>query len=209
MHARRTTAKASPDKVDQAKQVFESQLVPAIGKMPGSRGAYWLADRETGEVHFFGFFDTKENLVASRPTADSLRSQTAQQIGAEIVGVDEYEVVADTGHKVHKGASHVRVANFEFDPARVEDGIRTIKEKVIPGAQKFAGFQGGFWLLDRANGKGVGVTLFDSKANVVASREQANQIRAESARRTGGKIAEFKEYEVLARAETPAGVAAG
>lgn len=208
MHARKTTTKGSPDQLGKAKQVIESQLIPAAGNLPGFKGAYWLADPETGTGLAFTFYDTKASLEASAQAATKLRGDTTQQIGADVVSVEEYEVVADTGQKVHKDASHVRVAQFEFGPAKIEDGISMLRQFVLPNAQKLPGFVGGFWLADRASGKGVGVTLFDSKENVVATREQANKIRTEGASRIGAPIAEFKEYEVLTRAETPAGATA-
>jgi hypothetical protein len=53
----------------------------------------------------------------------------------------------------------------------------------------------------------VGVTLFDSAANLAASRGQAAQLRTQSAAQIGAAFDDFAEYEVLARAETPAKVA--
>src|SRR5207302_9661099 len=116
-----------------------------------------------------------------------------QQIGADVVSVEEYEVVADTGQKVHKDASHVRVAQFEFGPAKIEDGISMLKQFVLPNAQKLPGSVGGFWLADRASGKGVGVTLFDSKENVVATSQQANKNRTEGERPIGAAIDQVQE----------------
>jgi hypothetical protein len=209
MQARRTVTKAPPEQADKAKDIIETSLLPKAKDLPGFSGGYWLIDRATGQGLTFTFFDTKENLEASAARAGQLRSDAMRDIGAELVEVGHFEVAADTGQKVHRGASHARVLNFEGDPARLGEGIKMIQERVIPAVRGLPGFVGGFWLADREKGKGVGVTLFDSAASLAASRDQAAKIRAQTAGQMPGTVGEFTEYEVLARAETPARVSAG
>jgi hypothetical protein len=208
MYARRTVTKAAPEQADKAKEVIETSLLPKAKDLPGFSGGYWLIDRATGEGLTFTFFDTKENLEASAAQAGQLRSNVARDIGAEVVEVGHFEVAADTGQRVHRGASHARVLGFEGDPARLAEGIQMIKERVIPVVRTFPGFVGGFWLLDNENGKGVGVTLFDSAASLAASRDQAAQVRKQAVEQMPGAVGEFAEYEVFVRAETPAAVSA-
>ena len=47
---------------------------------------------------------------------------------------------------------------------RLDAAIKLVKETIVPGAKKLAGFKGGYWLVDRASGKGFSVTLFESEA---------------------------------------------
>ena len=209
MHARRTVTKAPPEQAEKAKQVIETSLLPRAKELPGFGGGYWLINRATGEGLAFTFFDTKENLEASAAPAEQLRSSAVRDIGAEVVEVGHFEVAADTGQKVHRAASHARVLQVEADPGQVDEGIAMIKERVIPGVRSFPGFVGGFWLADRAKGTVVGVTLFDSAANLAASRDQAARMRAQSAEQLKAAFGEFAEYEVLTRAETPTRVTAG
>jgi hypothetical protein len=77
---------------------------------------------------------------------------------------------------------------------------------VIPTVTQFAGFQGGFWLLDRSSGKGIGVTLFDTSENVQVSDDAARQLRERSAQAMNANLSQPHEYEVIARA---VGVTAG
>ena len=209
MHARKTTIKGSPDQVDRAKEVIESKVIPGVREMPGFKGGYWLFDRETGDAVSFTFFDTKDSLGASSEAANRLRGSASGEMGASITGVDEYEVGADTGATVHRGASHARVLHFDGDPANADAAVTMIEERVIPGVRAFPGFVGGFWLIDREAGKGVGVTLYDSAENLKASRAPADTMRTQSAGQLGGTFGEFKEYEVLARTEAPERVGAG
>jgi antibiotic biosynthesis monooxygenase (ABM) superfamily enzyme len=208
MYARRTVTKAAPEQAEKAKEVVENSLIPKARQLPGFAGGYWLIDRATGEALTFTFFDTKENLEASAAQAEQLRTGVASEIGATVQEVGGFEVGVDTGQKVHRGATHARVLNFEGDPAAIDQAKQMISERVVPAVRNFPGFLGGFWLFDREAGKGVGVTLFDSAENLKASREAAAGVRAQGQSQTGGRFSEFKEYEVLTKAETPAGVGA-
>jgi hypothetical protein len=210
MYARRTVTQGRPEQVDKAREVVETSLIPKAKDLRGFAGGYWLIDPATGEGLTFTFFDTKENLEASAAQAEKLRNDATGAIGATVQEVGQFEVGVDTGQKVHRGATHARVLNVEGDRASVEQAKQMIKERVVPAALNFPGFVGGFWLVDADAGKVVGVTLYDSAENLAASREPAAGLRTQSAAaQPGAKFSEFKEYEVLTRAETPAGVAAG
>jgi hypothetical protein len=200
MFARRTASRLPPERASTAREFIESGLVSKGRNLPGFSGGYWLIDPTTGEGLAFTFFDTMENLEGSAARAGQLRSFAAHNIGAEMADVGHFEVAADTGQKVHRRASHARVLNFEGDPGRLDEAIKMIPERLIPAV----GSIGGFWLADRENGTGVRVTLFDSAANMAASRAQAAQLRARSAVQMPGAFGEFAEYEVVALEETPA-----
>jgi hypothetical protein len=94
---------------------------------------------------------------------------------------------------------HARVVHSKGDPAKVDEVTRMIKETVIPNAKKFAGFKGGYWLIDRTTGTGLGVTVFESEAALQASEEAAKKIR-EGAPATGVQITGVERYEVIAQA---------
>jgi len=94
---------------------------------------------------------------------------------------------------------HARVTKFEGTPEKLEAGIKLIKETIIPGAKKIPGFKGGYWLVDRASGKGFSVTLFESEAALKASEDAAAQLRSQVASDT--KITGVERYEVVAQVE--------
>ena len=102
---------------------------------------------------------------------------------------------------------HARVTRFEGSPKEIDAGIKMIKETVIPSAKKLRGFKSGYWLVDRASGKGFSVTLFENEEALRASEDAAAQLRA-SAATTGTKITGVERYEVIAEAtaERPVGV---
>ncbi len=92
---------------------------------------------------------------------------------------------------------HARVTRFKGELGRIDEGIRNIKENVVPGAKKLAGFKHGYWLLDRKTGEGFGVTVFESEADVEASEESAKKLR-DLAATVGNQITGVERYEVIA-----------
>ena len=95
---------------------------------------------------------------------------------------------------------HARVTRFKGEPARVDEGIKNIKDNVIPNAKKLAGFKGGYWLVDRKTGVGFGVTLFESEAAVQSSEEAAKKTREQATSTGGAQITGVERYEVVAQA---------
>lgn len=97
-------------------------------------------------------------------------------------------------------AKYARVTIAQADPAKLEEGIANINEIVIPRARELAGFQGGYWLADRAAGKVLGITLFDSEENVRQSDEAAAKIREAAGTSIGVNFTAVETYEVIAQA---------
>ena len=202
MHARRVKTKGSPERVAEAKDLLDGTVAPAVSAFPGFRGAYWLADRSTGEGIGYFFYETKEDLVASAGRAAQLRDGVVQQLDSELQGVDEFEVIVDTGKKIHHTATHARVAEFEGDPGGFDAAVKVLNEIVLPNARNLPGFEGGVWMYDRAAGKGVGITLYDSAEHLAASRAAAEAIRAQSNDQAPVRVKEFREFEILSRAHS-------
>lgn len=91
---------------------------------------------------------------------------------------------------------HARVTRSETAPEKTEEVTNRIKENVIPQIKKLEGFKGGYWLIDRASGKGFGLTLFENEAALGATDDAAAKIRAQAP--AGAKITGVETYEVVA-----------
>ncbi len=91
-----------------------------------------------------------------------------------------------------------RVTSAQLEPEQVETFVSMIRDQVIPRAQNLPGFKGGYWLVDRSTGKGIGVTLFESEEALDASEAQANRIREEASSGAGLAVPSFERYEVVA-----------
>jgi hypothetical protein len=102
---------------------------------------------------------------------------------------------------------YARVTTTQGPPERADEAVRVIKEMVIPAAEAIPGFKGGLWLLDRAGGRGIAVTLFDTQESLSASADAATKIRGEGVAKIGADIVSVETYEVAAAAGITAGVA--
>src|SRR5438128_5968499 len=109
--------------------------------------------------------------------------------------------------KKGRNAMHARVTRSETAPDKVDEGMKRIKEIVIPQVKKLEGFKGGFWLIDRTTLKGFGVTLFADEAALRATEGASAKIRAQAP--PGVKITGVEQYEVVASIPVQGQVRAG
>ncbi|HKC92302.1 MAG TPA: hypothetical protein VKE23_13340 [Candidatus Limnocylindria bacterium] len=93
---------------------------------------------------------------------------------------------------------HARVTRFEGAPEQVDAAIKLVKETIAPGAKRLEGFKGGYWLLDRASGKGFSLTLFESQSDLDKSEDAAAQLRSKAS--SVATITAVERYEVIAEA---------
>ena len=95
---------------------------------------------------------------------------------------------------------YARVTTLQADTARMEDAVRFTREQLIPRAKTLPGFQGGYWLGDRATGRAMAITLWDTEEEMRASEELAAQLRDESAGQLGGTVLSVERMEVIGQA---------
>ncbi len=95
---------------------------------------------------------------------------------------------------------HARVTISQTSPDKVDLAEKVVKEQVIPAAKKVPGFKAGYWLGDRASGKGITVTLFESEAALKESEAATQTIRSEAAKAIGLDIVSIERFEVIAQA---------
>jgi heme-degrading monooxygenase HmoA len=89
-----------------------------------------------------------------------------------------------------------RVSTFQGSAEAVDEGIKVAEEQALPGAKELEGFKGMLMLVDRATGKSIAVTLWESEEAMNASVEAANKIRGDFASAAGGEIVSVEQYEV-------------
>lgn len=90
-----------------------------------------------------------------------------------------------------------RVNFLETAPVRIDDVARVVREVVHPNISGEPGYVGYVVLGDRASGKALGVTLWESEAARAGSDVKARQIRPQVEEATGGTMRSVENYEVL------------
>ena len=85
----------------------------------------------------------------------------------------------------------------EAPPERLDDMTHEIREHVLPALRQQAGFSGFLVLLERASGKVLGLTLWESEQAMNATEEAAYWLRVFSAQAAGGMIRDVERYVVI------------
>ena len=92
---------------------------------------------------------------------------------------------------------YARLTRFQGPPDRLEDGIFLLHDQVIPRARLRNGQVSGYWLLDRASGQGVVVSLWETEAAMHASEDAAAQLRQAVVEHIGGTVLSVEQFEVV------------
>jgi heme-degrading monooxygenase HmoA len=93
MFARVSTIQGKPQQVEDGIRQYREQVMPAVKKMAGFKGAYFLVDRKSGKEVSITLWDTEKDMQASTKAADQLRAQASQTVAAaKPPTVDIYEV---------------------------------------------------------------------------------------------------------------------
>ncbi|MFC5948769.1 hypothetical protein ACFQH9_10830 [Pseudonocardia lutea] len=87
-----TWVRMNPEVMDRGLEVYRTTLLPALGEMDGFCSASLLMDRDEGLTVSSVAFDSAQAMSASRDMAMRLRSDAAENLGAEILEVREFEL---------------------------------------------------------------------------------------------------------------------
>ena len=93
-------------------------------------------------------------------------------------------------------AMYARISMLDGPPDHIDQGLRYIRENVLPQIQQQDGFKGIAALSDRRTGKTLGVTFWESEEALRASEEAAHKLREGSAEAMSDTIAGVERYEV-------------
>ena len=79
----------------------------------------------------------------------------------------------------------------------IQEAVRILRDQVIPAARQLDGFVGAISMTDRATGKDLTITLWESAEALRASEESAGEIRKSAAGALRATIQSVERYEVV------------
>ena len=91
---------------------------------------------------------------------------------------------------------HARMTTMEGSSERLDEGLREIREDVLPQLQQQDGFKGFVVFDNRQSGKLIGFSLWESEQAMQASEEVADRTRRQSAETMSDTIAGVERFEV-------------
>jgi hypothetical protein len=91
----------------------------------------------------------------------------------------------------------VRTTVIEGRPDKVEEGIAFYTGSMVPQARRIDGFLGALLLVDRATGRNLGLTFWESETALRASEAAADKLRRDGVDRVApGASPTVQRYEV-------------
>ncbi len=61
-----------------------------------------------------------------------------------------------------------QIVRVKIQPGKVDEAIAIFKDSVLPAAQQQTGFKNAYMLVDRSANRGIGLSLWETEADVAA-----------------------------------------
>jgi heme-degrading monooxygenase HmoA len=91
---------------------------------------------------------------------------------------------------------HARMSTLEGSPEEMDEGLRDVRERVLPLLKQQEGFKGFIALGNHQSGELIGITFWESEQAMQASEEVGDRTRSDTAEDTGEAIEDVERYEV-------------
>ncbi len=205
MYARSTILMVYPASMDEAIAYMGDEVWPAMRDMDGCVGLSMMCDRDSGRCIATSAWEDKESMHTSAEHVHPMRERMMERFGATgKPEVQEWEIaVLHREHPTGDGAC-CRVTWVRSDPGRVDHVLDTYRTGLMPRLQTMPGFCSLSMLIDRDSGRAVGTNVFDSRAHLEQTREQARMLREEGVGLMGIDILDIAEMDlVLAHLRVP------
>src|SRR3972149_5948696 len=107
--------------------------------LPDARRFLMLIDREAGTALGLTFFESEDAIRRAEAGVDRMADEIPAEKRGRRTSVDVYEVAIED---VGEGARAARVSSLEGRPDKIDEGIRFIKEQILPEAHNLTGWTG-------------------------------------------------------------------
>jgi len=196
MYARSTSLQARASSIDAGIDFVRDDLLPAVQAMSGCVGLSMMADRTSGRCIVTSAWETQDLMRASDAAVTPMRERAGKLLGGTPF-VEEWEIaVLHRNHHSHQGAC-VRAIWTHGDPAGIDRGVDMFRMAMLPNMEKYDGFCSASLFVDRASGRAVTSTTYDSRQAMDAARDAAMKMRREAAREAGVDVLDVAEFDLL------------
>jgi hypothetical protein len=186
MFLRATRVQAPPDKVQEAIQNFEKNILPGVRKTPGNLGAALLINRQTGAGLGITYWESAKAMSASEQVGIQTRAQSVKDVpGTSIVNVERGELMIMDRAAEPKVGTFLRLVTVNGDPQKLDAAIVQIRNHSLPIAKALKGYRALVAAVDRQTGRLSASTTWDTMADLDASESKMAGTRAEAAKIAG------------------------
>lgn len=195
MYTRVITVDSDAARIEQLIGFVRDTVQPAVDVQPGSLGLAVFATRERDRLSLVTGWRTAEDRAASGSALTPLREQGAQIAGA-VPQVQEYELALLHQARPATEGNWVRVTRVQGDLGRVQEGVESYRERVLPVISALPGFGSAAVLVDPSSGAGISSTRWEDREALDASRGPTEHLRSDPLP-NGARVLDVTEYEVL------------
>lgn len=167
MYARVIPLQFRPDFLDSFLHVYQEHAVPDLLQRRGFGGALVLIDAETHTGMLFSLWDTQEDMRKSQPDSQRILSAILLPFLAHTPVLEAHAVCVQAGQYI--GGTAARILTLPIAGDQLDGALDIYNQELLPELKRQAGFQGVFWLADRAAGTGYGLSLWTSPETMRAA----------------------------------------
>ncbi len=189
----------------QASNDARESIYQELKSQPGWVATAMLADRQTGRGVSVGYWDSEQALRDSE-SGHAARMQRGQAGGARVRDTERYEIVLQERSSPAQEHTFVRANDLRGSPAKVDETITFVRERVFPVLKQQKGFRAGLMGVNRQTGRSMVSSIWDSAADRDASETSLTELRRQGAQIADAGQAAVELYEVVALMEKSPGV---
>ncbi len=94
MQARISAIEGDAGKIDDAVEIINGEILPALKGLEGFTAANFLADRSAGKLVTVAFYANEAALEGSAEAVKPMLAKVTEAMNGKVVGLDSYELVA-------------------------------------------------------------------------------------------------------------------
>lgn len=204
--ARSTTIMARADRhtTNAGIAYIRDRVMPALDGMDGCVGLSLMVDRDSGRCIATSAWRSAEAMRAGTAELDTIRYRAVEAFAATSATVDEWEIAVVHREQYSAPGACVRATWLRTRPELFDRAIEFYRSSVLPSLEELEGFCSASLMLDRASGRAVYSTTFDSQAAMDRNRDQARSLRTARLRDLSADQLDVGEFElVLAHLRVP------
>jgi heme-degrading monooxygenase HmoA len=195
MYARSTTIQAQTSSIDDGIAHVRDTVMGALEGLDGFVGLSLLVDRQSGRCIATSAWETEEAMRASAEAVRPVRDRAIEIFGGK-AEVEEWDIaVLHRDHHSREGAC-VRATWVKLDPDQTDRGVDFFKTTILPALEDLEGFCSSSLMVDRASGRGVACSTFDSFEALERDREQLDRLRATGSQEVSAEILDEGDFEL-------------
>ncbi len=161
--------------------------------LPDAKRVLMLTDRSAGRILGITFFESEEAIRQAEPVFERMGQEVPEELRGRRASLDIYEALIED---VADGARAARVSSLEGSAESIDEGVQFIQQQIVPAASDITGWRGIIALADRANGRTLTITFWDSEESLAASETWADEARGEAAAAMDETVKAVERYEV-------------